>query len=237
MLNAQAGDTITFNPYAFSPGYPTTIWVLSPLSTLTQNNVTIDASNAGVILDGSLAPAGTKGLVIEADNCTIRGLTVQNFKSQGVYVGAGASGNVIGGNRALGNGPNGQGNRVSNNGSTGVEIRGAGAISNSVQGNYIGIDATGWWTGTNAYNGVALTLGAQGNLVGGARKASAMSSAAMVTTASGSATRTHTTTSSSAIISAREQMDWGDAQRVFRGLVPERTITTASAASISAREI
>jgi hypothetical protein len=168
MIDAQAGDTITFSVSVFPPNTPATIMILSPLPTLTQNNLTLDASNAGVVLDGSLSPAGTNGLIVEADNCVIQGLTIQYFKSNGIFVGADSSGNLIGGNRTIGSGPHGQGNLISNNGGTGVEIRGAGVVSNTVQGNYIGIDATGWWTGTNAYNGVALTQGAQGNTIGGA---------------------------------------------------------------------
>ena len=92
MSDAQAGDTITFDPGIFPPANPTTIFVRSPLPTLDRNSVTIDATNAGVILDGSQAPAGTNGLIVSADNCTVRGLTIRNFSSNGIILTAGAAG-------------------------------------------------------------------------------------------------------------------------------------------------
>ncbi len=53
MANLQAGATITFNTSVFPPTSPVTIALASALPDLITDNVTIDASNAGVILDGS----------------------------------------------------------------------------------------------------------------------------------------------------------------------------------------
>ena len=52
MEEAQNGDTITFNPAIFPPDDPVTIFIASELPHIRQGNLTIDASNAGVILDG-----------------------------------------------------------------------------------------------------------------------------------------------------------------------------------------
>jgi hypothetical protein len=58
MRDAKPGDTITFDPNIFLPENPTTIFLKnedqdSALPNLLQGGLTIDASNAGVILDGS----------------------------------------------------------------------------------------------------------------------------------------------------------------------------------------
>ena len=124
LLQAAAGDTITFSATAFPPASPVTIWVESALPALNRDGVTIDASNAGVILNGSAAPGGTKGLTVQGDNCTIRGLIIRDFDSDGVYIAAGASGTTVGGDRAVGTGPMGQGNQMVSNGASGIAIVG-----------------------------------------------------------------------------------------------------------------
>jgi hypothetical protein len=163
--DAEAGDIITFNTVVFPPGGPTTIFLLSALPAITKNNLTIDASNAGVIVDGSQASGGGNGLTIEADTCTIRGMTIQNAPKDGIWIEIGADGNTIGGARNLGAGPNGQGNRIIFSGTTGIAIH---SDANLVQGNYIGIDGTGRVDNGNAFNGIAIMDGASSNTIGGA---------------------------------------------------------------------
>lgn len=165
LLDATAGDTIRFEPSFFPPGSPATILLQSALPTLSQDNVTIDASDAGVILDGTRV--FTNGLAITADGCTIWGLTIQNFSSNGIFIAPGASGNTIGGDRSTGAGPNGQGNLIIHNGQNGIQIWGAGADGNMVYGNYIGTDASGASAAGNVWNGVEILQGAQGNQIGG----------------------------------------------------------------------
>ena len=167
LLNAGSGDTIFFRASVFGTSNPPTIFVRSALPSLTDGNVTIDASNVNVILDGSPAPNGTNGLIVNSDNCVIRGLTIKNFPGNGIIVIPGGAGNRIGGDRSLGSGPNGQGNLIIATGGSGVEIRGPGADGNLVQGNYIGIERTGQFELGNDYNGVAIWKGARGNTVGG----------------------------------------------------------------------
>jgi hypothetical protein len=172
LLDAVSGDRIIFRTSIFDPAKPPTIFVRSALPTLNRNNVTVDASNAGVILDGRLVAAGTNGLVIRGDNCVIRGLTIQNFPSNGIIIEPDtndnrAAGNVIGGDRSVGSGPNGQGNLIIANGDSGIDIHSTGAISNTVRGNYIGIERSGRFDQGNARSGVAIWQGASGNVVGG----------------------------------------------------------------------
>jgi len=58
LLDAESGDIIAFDPAVFPPSAPATIFLraedqVSSLPNMTQGNITIDASNVGVILDGS----------------------------------------------------------------------------------------------------------------------------------------------------------------------------------------
>ena len=53
LLDAQSGDTITFDPVVFPPEASATIYLTSSLPPITQGGLTIDASNAGMVLDGS----------------------------------------------------------------------------------------------------------------------------------------------------------------------------------------
>jgi hypothetical protein len=59
MAQLGAGDVITFDTTIFPPGNPQTITLDNPLPEVVTDNVTIDGSNAGVVLDGSGTPEGT----------------------------------------------------------------------------------------------------------------------------------------------------------------------------------
>ena len=111
LLDAQNGDTITFDPAVFLPTAPVTISITSELPGIEQGNLTIDASNAGVILDGSSVSGGWVGglQIVSSDGNTIRGLQVSNFSGAGIAISGGAY-NTIGGDRSIGAGPFGQGN-------------------------------------------------------------------------------------------------------------------------------
>ena len=163
--NAVAGDTVTFDPAVFPPASPATITVASDLPWLTQGGVTIDASNAGVVLDGSSAPAGTRGVVITSGGNRVQGLQIVGFPGDGVHINPGQY-NLIGGDRGVGSGPLGQGNRISGNGGTGVMILGGTTLSNTVTGNLIGVDLSGTQMQGNGA-GVVIGWGASYNRVGG----------------------------------------------------------------------
>ncbi len=101
---AEAGDTIIFDPAIFSPDDPTIINIQSKLPGLDQGNVTIDASNAGVILDGSKIDDGfCSGLSIHSDNNTIQGLWFHGF-APGAGIEITGSNNLIGGDPSIGSG-------------------------------------------------------------------------------------------------------------------------------------
>lgn len=163
--NAVGGDTITFDPAVFPPTRPVTISLSSPLPWLQQGQLTIDASEAGVVLDGRNTPPNTTGLVIASDGNTIRGLQIVYFPGDGILVFGGAKNNRIGGNRLQGSGPMGEGNRISGNGGHGISIYHSGTMSNTVTGNFIGTDIRGTTIVSNQI-GVAIAYGASHNTVG-----------------------------------------------------------------------
>ncbi|GAH53046.1 unnamed protein product, partial [marine sediment metagenome] len=76
MLNATSGDTIYFDTAVFPPGSPATITISSSLPQINQGDLTIDVSNAGVILNGSGTPGGTHGFHITSDGNTIKGMQI-----------------------------------------------------------------------------------------------------------------------------------------------------------------
>jgi len=170
LLEALPGDTITFDSKVFPPDSPSSIYFSSNLPELNKGNLTIDASNAGVILDGTQVDSG-HGLSISSDGNVIRGLQIVNFPDAGIGIFGGAQNNIIGGDRKIGSGPLGQGNLISGNGNFGVGLWDEGTSNNSIQGNYIGVnlDATKAWghardgIHSNGANGNFIT----GNVIGG----------------------------------------------------------------------
>ena len=160
LLEAQNGDTITFDPAVFPPDNPTTIAVTSQLPDLTQGEVTIDASNTGVVLDGSQTPREEPvgGLMIASDGNVIQGLQILYFLGSGIWIDSGASNNLIGGSAP------GEGNVISGNWD-GMNIV---SSDNTVFGNFIGTDATGTAALGNLADGVWIGGGAQYNVIGGA---------------------------------------------------------------------
>jgi hypothetical protein len=165
MEEAQPGDTITFDPAVFLPHAPRTIAVTDVLPGLRQGYVTIDASDAGVILDGSQLPSDSwmGGIEIGSDGNTVRGLQVVNFTGTGIVVSPG-QGNTIGGDRSIGAGPTGQGNLCSGN-AYGIGVWGQ-AANNTVTGNLIGTGLGGAPGPGNRSGGMWITEGAYDNVIG-----------------------------------------------------------------------
>ncbi|MFC2077484.1 NosD domain-containing protein [Candidatus Bipolaricaulota bacterium] len=162
---AGSGDVITFDPTVFPPGSPETIQVRNGLPALQRGTLTIDASDAGVILDGSSMPDGTTdGFYIISDGNVIRGLQIIGFPANGITLDQGASNNVIGGDRSIGEGPVGQGNVISKNRQRGIGIFGKAAKANLIQGNVIGTDVTEALDWGNQWEGIFIE--SAGNRVG-----------------------------------------------------------------------
>ena len=161
MMDAQNGDTITFDPAVFPPDNPVSITLSSgPLPLITQGNLTIDGTGAGVILDGSELDSGS-GFSITSDHNTIRGMQILNFPVNGIEISGGAKYNVIGGDSAD------ERNVISGNDKDGVWLAGADTMQNTVSGNYIGTDSTGMSALPNNSSGINITDGAAYNVVGG----------------------------------------------------------------------
>jgi parallel beta-helix repeat protein len=163
LQTAGSGATIDFSPTAFPPANPVTITLLTPLPHF-PGNVTLDASNAGVILDGSSLGEGDWGLSLTSDGNVVRGLQLTGCGTAILVMG---KNNVIGGDRGQGTGPVGQGNLISANREFGIFIAGAEASENLVVGNLIGTDVTGTQARGNGSIGVFLHGGAHGNTIGG----------------------------------------------------------------------
>jgi parallel beta-helix repeat protein len=179
LLDAQSDDTITFDTAVFPPTSPMTISLTSGLPDINQGNLTIDASNAGVILDGrNITGDWVNGLDIYSDGNIVRGLQIINFPGVGIDI-CGGSHNRIGGDRRIGTGPLGQGNLVSKN-KLGINLCGYGTSFNTITGNLIGTDPTGTyeleWINTggiwiknewgNKYDGIWIGDGPSQNTIG-----------------------------------------------------------------------
>jgi titin len=128
------------------------------LPTLAAGSITIDASDAGVILDGNHTVL--KGIEVASSYNRVMGLQIMNFNTglliNGHY-------NQIGGDRLVGSGPSGQGN-VLNGNDIGVLLQSA--SHNTVTGNMVGTDPRGVVSRGNR-GGVVLMYEALHNRIGG----------------------------------------------------------------------
>lgn len=157
-----AGGTIKFDTKVFLPKQPARIVLEAELPRLTQGSVTIDGSDAGVILDGNQMVAW--GLMIESSYNKIMGLQFTNFTNGGLQIGFPSSYNVIGGDHTIGDGPGGQGNAFYGN-FVGIGI--SYCHHNTVKGNFIGTFAGGTQAGPYTEQGVSIGNYATYNYIGG----------------------------------------------------------------------
>ena len=164
LQTAQSGDVITFDPEVFPPKNPATIYPRSELPQIHCGNLTIDASNAGVIIDGINVPGDwNNGLQVYSDRNIVMGLQIVSFAGPGIVV-AGAQ-NTIGGDRRTGVGPIGQGNLTSGN-TFGIDLCDVGTSDNEIVGNLVGVhaDATTPWG--NAALGICIEDNVHDNAIG-----------------------------------------------------------------------
>ena len=109
-----------------------------------QGYLTIDASDAGVVLDGTgIASRELVGLSIASNNNAVPGPADRGILESGDPTPSGAQYNTIGGDRDQGSGPVGRGNLIRGPGTFGIGLWGADTAFNTIQGNLIGTDLTG----------------------------------------------------------------------------------------------
>jgi len=193
--NATLGpNIINFN---ISGTKPFTIYPSSNLPPITVSMVIDGTSQPGfagtpvIELNGTNAGGGAAGLQLDTNFCTVRGLAINNFSEQGIVL-LGAS-NVIAGNYI---GTDTTGSLARGNSSYGIEVESAGNIiggtnagdtnviagnyagiyidngsSNTVQGNLIGLTASGATALGNVHDGVVVGGNSVGNLIGGTNAA------------------------------------------------------------------
>ncbi len=155
---AQDYDTITFDTAVFPIDAPITIPITSELPHIKTNNLTLDASEAGVVLDGSQVPGDwTAGLqIVNSSENTIRGLKISNFSGPGIAISGDSRNNFIGGDRDQGVGPFGEGNMLTENGQ-GISLAETGTTLNTFAGNLIGTDARGSAALGNLGDGISIS--------------------------------------------------------------------------------
>ncbi|UCE16098.1 MAG: right-handed parallel beta-helix repeat-containing protein [Candidatus Bathyarchaeota archaeon] len=157
LANATNGDTIAFDSSVFPPTSPANIILTSELQYIIQGNLTIDASGAGVILNGSQTTGDTVGLVVDSENNTIKGLQILHFPGWGMKLTANANNNTIGGDRTIGTAPSGEGNVISANGRSGAGggITLSSSSNNTILGNNITNNEAGIWLLNSSNNHVS----------------------------------------------------------------------------------
>jgi titin len=191
--NNPGPDSIRFQ---ISGTGPFTINLLSPLPALreplTVDGTTQPGYNGAPLIEvnGAAAGANAHGLYLLTSNCVIRALCINRFSGDGIRIEFGSSNVVEGcyiglrpdgrtaapnqqggitirsaGNRVGGPEPL-QRNVIAGGNQGGVFILDPLAVGNVVQGNYIGVDATGTNALGNLQNGILISAAA-GNLIGG----------------------------------------------------------------------
>lgn len=163
LQDAKPYDLITFDPSTFPPNNPASIVLSGGLPEMSQGNLTLDARDAGVILDGSaIQEADFNALMISSNGNVVRGIQIVNFTGNGITLFGGARDNTIGGDDGIGSGPTGQANMISG---TFRAIVISDASHNLIIGNYLGTDSSGtaaWGNGT----GIHMNGGSYNQLIG-----------------------------------------------------------------------
>lgn len=150
---AQPGDSITFDPAVFPPEAPAVIALLRPLDGVRQGSLTIDATGAGVILDGSRVSGPFKSAIeLQSDHNIIRGLQAVHFPGPGLGISDGG-GNLLEGN-------------VLGENEYGIGLWGTRATGNRILNNFVGVLADGLTAQGNSSGGIILMEGASGNSLG-----------------------------------------------------------------------
>ena len=157
---AEPYDTVIFDPEVFKPDDPAKIAIFQPLPELNKDHLTIDASNAGVVLDGSGGEYGA--FSVNAKHITIQGLHIINFDGTAITLWENSHFNTIGGDPGIGIGSLGQGNLITDN-RDGIIIQ-KGGSHHTIAGNLIGVEFNGFVG--NTYSGIQINDHSPGNIIG-----------------------------------------------------------------------
>ena len=173
LAKTPAGGTVVFDPASFPPsGQAQESRLNSPLQ-LDKGWVTLDASNAAVMLFGDQAQMRRLG-------CHLTGQYRQGasdgwFLGGGIVLSGAAAHNQIGGDRSSGKGPTGEGNVIWGNGhgydrlsGANIVLDGPGVYDNLIAGNIVGPDAFTWSEAEYGAHEVTLQNGASWNRIGSA---------------------------------------------------------------------
>ena len=195
LLDANGSPDQHIINFKFPGNAPFVIHLLSALPEVTGPVVidgwTQSGSNGApvVALDGSGASNAIDGLVLTAPSNAVRGLVLSGFATalrlqtngfntiQGNFIGTDSTGTNALGNSGdgiyvssagnlLGGLQSGLGNVISVN-SNGIEFASANAVSNIVEGNFIGTGGDGKSALGNTQNGIRFSTQASANLIGG----------------------------------------------------------------------
>jgi uncharacterized repeat protein (TIGR01451 family) len=192
--NLNSGqDTIKFN--IPGTGFQT-LSLVTALPAITDSLIIDGTSQPGysgtplIVLDGSNAGTGAEGLRIAAGSTSVKALTILGFGSSGIditvsnavvqgsFIGTDPSGSTArpnGGdgiviNNAsscqIGGSQVGQGNTVSGNKGNGIHLLGGGTIGTLIEGNFVGVNASGSAAVGNGNDGVNVFAGGA-NQIGG----------------------------------------------------------------------
>lgn len=132
---------------------------MSPLGNGSAGIDFFSGTNDHVVRDNLLAFNGTYGLLIFTNNITVTGNTIRDNAFSGMQLSG--TDNRIGGTTAA------ERNIITGNGQGGISIVGANAVSNFIQGNYIGVAADGVTADGNGNSGISTSGDADGNTIGG----------------------------------------------------------------------
>ena len=178
-LSGSNGSNTTIDGYTQTGSAPATA------TTAATPKIEINGSSIGADNCINISSSGNivKGLVV--NNCAANGVSISGIGAtgnhlsgnligtnyngfsngpntfSGVFIGSGASGNIIGGSDVS------ERNLISGNKYSGVEISDPGTINNVVSGNYIGTFPSGDFAMPNVQNGIRIYNGAQYNTIGG----------------------------------------------------------------------
>ncbi|HZM89033.1 MAG TPA: right-handed parallel beta-helix repeat-containing protein, partial [Blastocatellia bacterium] len=136
------------------------------------NGVLVSSSSNNTISENTISGNGLSGVrFVSSSNNVVQGNTI-GLSSNGLTKIGNSSGgiiffttgtaNLIGGTTAAAR------NIISGNTGVGITLRDAGVANNTIQGNYIGVGATGTGTGLgNTTDGIQISLSSSANTVGG----------------------------------------------------------------------